>query len=198
MVQVAQRRKRVDLDDDGPYDPEYPGQKVIADGGRVRVRLALTDAGFPQWYPHPHPRRVTDGYRLSDDEAARHRPHQAVLTDAQRARSESARDQWVASLRDAWRSPQGVPMGPGAPDYDKDDDNNGDDDLDPVERARQDYIRRVTNGWRSDPRDPAAAANKLEAMRRRVAHERMDAATLADRDAAYDEYVERISNAWRR
>jgi hypothetical protein len=67
-----------------------------------------------------------------------------------------------------------------------------------VEQARQDYIRRVTNGWRSDPRDPAAPADRIEAMRRRVAHEPLDAAMLADRDAAYDEYVERISNAWRR
>jgi hypothetical protein len=67
-----------------------------------------------------------------------------------------------------------------------------------VEQVRRDYIQRVTNGWRSDPRDPAALANRVVAMRRRVAHEPMDAVMLADRGAAYDEYVERISNASRR
>jgi hypothetical protein len=68
----------------------------------------------------------------------------------------------------------------------------------PWSRRDKDYIQRVINGWRSDPLDPAAPANRVEAWHRRVAHEPMDAVMLADRDAAYDEYVERISDDWRR
>jgi hypothetical protein len=81
-----------------------------------------------------------------------------------------------------------------------------------MERARQDYIERITSDWQrrgawagpSEPdayanaRDPAQAANAVEAQRRRWTRESPTDAALSDRDAAYGEYVERISNAWRR
>jgi hypothetical protein len=93
-------------------------------------------------------------------------------------------------VKDAWSHPVGglprsVP------------NREGDDGLDPAaaaERARQDYIRRVTNDWKSGPRDPAAAADRIEALRRRTMAE--DAA--ADGDAAYREYCARISTDWMR
>ena len=38
------RRRFDDEDDDGPYDKRYPGRKVVADGGRVRVPVMLTES----------------------------------------------------------------------------------------------------------------------------------------------------------
>jgi hypothetical protein len=50
-LSLRSRRSRSDDEydevGDGPYDPKFPGGKVIADCGRVRARLMLTDVGLP-------------------------------------------------------------------------------------------------------------------------------------------------------
>jgi hypothetical protein len=95
MTVTQQRRAALDDDDDGPYDKRYPGRKVVADGGRVRVPMHLTD-GRPDWMP-----------ALFD--ASNHRPHQVrVLGDAEmrdaRAASEASYQARNAYLRDAYRT----------------------------------------------------------------------------------------------
>jgi hypothetical protein len=50
-LSLRSRRSRFDdahdEDGNGPYDGKYPGGNVIADCGRVRARLMLTDVGVP-------------------------------------------------------------------------------------------------------------------------------------------------------
>jgi hypothetical protein len=82
---------------------------------------------------------------------------------------QSPRDQYIARLTNAWKTPPGSVSGP-------DDD---DDDPNAVEAQRR---RWLSPG--ATPGSDAATATK-------------DAA-VADRDQAYGEYLDRISNAWRR
>jgi hypothetical protein len=81
MAPVAQRRyARVDddlYDDDGngPYDKRYRGQKVIADGGKVRVPIYMTDA-------MPPATRAAMSRRSMLFDANAHRPHYVVVDRA--------------------------------------------------------------------------------------------------------------------
>jgi hypothetical protein len=52
MTTWARGHRLDDDDEDGPYDPKYPGRKVVADGGRVRVPLYLSDC-MPGWLRPP-------------------------------------------------------------------------------------------------------------------------------------------------
>ena len=74
---------------------------------------------------------------------------------------------------------------------------------------RDAYIRRLSNAWKSlpdlpardpdDDDDPRAAATAVEAQRRRWnAESPAKDAALADRDVAYDEYIHRLTTAWKR
>lgn len=183
MTVLARRRFDDDdlYDDDGngPYDKRYPGQRVIADGGKVRVPVYLTD-GRP-------PRRA-----LFD--ANPNRLHYAVVdaSDPHVRAAEAAyheRNKW---LQDAWRG-KGNPPPP----------------LKDGESPRDAYIRRLSNAWKPQPDlpardpddddDPKAAATAVEAQRRRWNAEipAKDAA-LADRDVAYGEYLDYVQNAWKR
>jgi hypothetical protein len=94
---MRQRRAaNFDDDDDGLFDPAYPGLKVVRDGGRVRVPLALTD-GMPDITP---PRRAVF-------DARNHRPRFAVLGDAElqdaQRRAAEARQEYIARNCNAWR-----------------------------------------------------------------------------------------------
>ena len=189
MAPMMQRRSANldDEDDDGPYDPRYPGQRVVADGGRVRVPVMLTD-GMPDWMP---PRRAVF-------DARNHRPHYADLSDAALQdglrRAEAAYEAHNRWLEDAWRGPSNPP--PPGPR--------------PGESARDAYIRNLQSAYRTPPGqvvsdpdgeddDPRAKANAIEAQRRRWTAEipAKDAA-LADRDIAYGEYLDYLQNAWKR
>jgi hypothetical protein len=55
------KRNFDDENDNGPYDPRYPGRKVVADGGRVRVPLMLMDSASG---------RKSEGVRLRDESHA--------------------------------------------------------------------------------------------------------------------------------
>jgi hypothetical protein len=228
VVSLRRRRRFDDDDEDGPYDPRYPGQRVVADGGRVRVPTWLTD-GVPGWMPR---RPVFD--------ASAHRPHHAVLDtaefrDAQRRR-DRAYEGYVRGLKDQWR---GVMAGPGATYWGGEDDEVGKapdgDDGDDAEAARQAWIERTSSAWKQPTArfdlDPYArgvwaaqnaitggspeAAAQVEATQRRmsvsqpnataasVAAERRryrprDAEAIADGEMAYTEYCRRIENGWRR
>ena len=197
---VTQRRIARD-DEEGPFDPRYPGKKIVADGGRVRVRLNLTD-GRPDWMPPIKPIGAPMAQPLYD--ARHHRPRFAVVdaSDPNVMAAERAYADHNAYLRDAWRT---MPSGTGgaakttAPPADK-----------PGESARDGYIRRLQTAYLTPPgQDPDDDdADDVEAQRRRWlnpgATPGSDAATatkdaaVADRDQAYGEYLDRISNGWRR
>ena len=77
------------------------------------------------------------------------------------------------------------------------------------ESPRDAYIRRVSNAWKTlpdlpardpdDDDDPKAAAIAVEAQRRRWnAESPTKDAALADRDVSYNEYIHRLTTAWKR
>jgi hypothetical protein len=131
---VAAIRRRFDDDDlsdadgNGPYDKRFPGQRVIADGGRVRVPIALTDGMPPDWMRT---------LRSPPSDASAHRPRYADLTDARLQdglrQAAEARSEWIKGLQDAWRTPTGGAGGAPvttAPPSDQPDDD--DDNLSPI------------------------------------------------------------------
>jgi hypothetical protein len=205
-----------DEDGNGPYDRKYPGKRVIADQGRVRVPVMLTDSASRRV-----PLMDSRSYRLTDRQAAMHRPHEAtaVLSDADiraaRSPTEHARAEWIRRMADEWSHPIGglprsVPNGEGnGDDEDYDDNGSNGDDRTEAEKARDQWIDRTSRAW-SEPwrgaaagpspsdrygkgNDPARAANAVERQRRGWTAE--DAA--ADKEAAYREYCVRVSNAWK-
>jgi hypothetical protein len=179
---VSYARRRLDDDDvfDAElYDPAYYPRKVFRDGKGPTVRLALTDSAPPR-------RALFD--------ANAHRPHYAVVdaSDPHVRAAEAAYHEHNKWLQDAWRG-KGNPPPP----------------LKDGESPRDAYIRRLSNAWTPQPDlpardpddddDPKAAATAVEAQRRRWNAEipAKDAA-LADRDAAYGEYLDYVQNAWKR
>jgi hypothetical protein len=224
-------RRRVDDNEydengDGPYDKRYPRRmKVIADRGRVRVPMYMTD-GMPNWMPQ------------ATFDASAHRPHCAVLDTAEfldAQRRDRAYEGYVRGLKDQWR---GVMAGPGATYWGGEDDEvgNGPDgeDGDDAEAARQAWIERMSSAWqqptarfdldhyarsvwaaqnaitggspeaaaqveatqrRMSMSQPGATAASVGAERRRLRPH--DAAALADKGAAYEAYCRRIENEWR-
>jgi hypothetical protein len=106
------------------------------------------------------------------------------MTDAQRARVETARDQWVRSLKDAWRTPQGGVIGAPAPsDYDQ---TSGEALADPCGSPGRARWRLPGNNTRplagDDPDDPDNDRDEFpesEAERARL------------------EYIDQVSNAYR-
>jgi hypothetical protein len=141
-------------------------------------------------------------------DASHHRPRFADVTDEaanQRAvESYEAHERW---LSDAWRTPSGQMQQPpvnGNGDGDDEDDNDPDA---VAEAARQAYIDRVSNAWRTPVGKAAASraiagpsgATAVEAQRRRWnAESAAKDAALADRDVAYNEYIHRLTTAWKR
>jgi hypothetical protein len=167
-----------DDDGNGPYDKRYPGRKVLADGGKVRVPIMLTD-GMPDWMP----------------------PIKLVLNDAEmrdaRQRADDARKAYIARISDAYRT---QPLGAGgqplttAPGSDKPDDD--DDDLSPREK----YIKGLQNAYKSgSPSDANAIEAQREAWSTPGAKPGVTKdAAIADRARAYDDYVARLNEGWRR
>jgi hypothetical protein len=221
-------------DDEDLYDPAYPRHmKVVRDGGRASVPVMLTDSASRR-VPLMDARarehqRLLDGYSRIGAAAAQgtagHRPGQVSLSDSvvrnARSRSEFARAEWIRKMQDQWSSPAG-----GIPRSPSDDDDGGDNGGDPVDAARQDYIRRITTdyqrgvvagptpsgaaygppgpyargAWASqaavDPRSPDMWS-QVERARRRVTMEGNDAGEDA-KAQAWSDYCTRIANDWRR
>jgi hypothetical protein len=201
MVAVTRRFD----DDEGvfdDFDPAFWPKRVYKDGRGPRVRLMMTD-GRPDWTPPTKP-------MLFD--ARNHRPHYADLSDASlqdglRA-AVAAYEKHNKWLQVAWRTMGGGPGGTArttAPPADK-----------PGESARDAYVRRISSwppGSVSDPGDDDDA-NAIETRREAWlkpgarpggGYGDASAATrtatkdaVADRDQAYGEYLDRISNGWRR
>jgi hypothetical protein len=205
---VAAIKRRFDDDDlsdadgNGPYDKRFPGQRVIADGGRVRVPIVLTDGMPPEWMRPP---------RCALFDARHHRPHYAVVdrADPHVKAAERAYADHNAYLRDAWKTMGGGTGGQAhttAPPADQPDED--DDDLSPRDR----YILEISNAYKMGAPYGGNGAGgdptQVEAQRRRWlspgATPGSDAVTatkdaaVADRDQAYGEYLDRISNGWRR
>ncbi len=190
---MTSRRSAFDDDeifDDEVFDRRYYPKRVYKDGYGPRVSLMLTDVAPPG--------------RWDINDAALHRPHpadlrSAELQDALRAAAD-ARGAYIAQLQDAWRGP-GSPRPPRLKDG---------------ESPRDAYVRQISNAWKTlpdlpapdqDDGDPRAKAAAIEAQRRRWASPgatpgpgpaKDAAATVADRDAALDEYVNNVTNGWRR
>jgi hypothetical protein len=190
---TTQRRRRFDDDafDSDLYDPSYYPKRVLRDGKGIRVPVFLTD-GMPT-------------IRQAAFDARNHQPHSAGLSDV--AAYAAFADARNGHLQDAWRA-----MGGGTGGAAKTTAPPADD---PGESPRDAYIRRISSwppGSVSDPDgDDDAAA--IEAQRARWAapgatpgpgygdarpRKTNDAVAVADRDAAYAEYVARISDGWRR
>jgi hypothetical protein len=129
-------------------------------------------------------------------DASLRRPHQiaaldsAELRDAERAAADAY---YERNKQDAWRGPGNEPT----------------PDPEPGESERDAYIRRISNAWKrvpdpaahdpDDDDDPKAAATAVEAQRRRWnAESPAKDAALADRDVAYNEYIHRLTTAWKR
>jgi hypothetical protein len=228
----ALRRRFDDDEDESDYDPKYPGKRVFRDGRGPRVPLYMTDSASRRFVPLMDARArahqaTIDSYRLTDRQAAAHRPHEATASFSDRdirnarSRSEHARAEWIRRMQDAWSHPMGglprtPPNGNGdGPDDDQDEngDNDNGDDRTEAERARDEMIEQASRAWSQpwrgvasgpSPSDvyasggnPAAAANAVEAQRRRWTRESPTDAALTDKDAAYGEYCQRICNAWK-
>jgi hypothetical protein len=159
-------RRRFDDDDDlyddegnGPYDKRYPGQRVIADRGKVSVPIMLTDSMPPAY-------RAAISRRPALYDASAHRPHFAVVdaSDPHVKAAERAyhdRSKW---LQDAWRNPSGQMQQP--PDN---SDPDGDEDDGETLSPRDEYIRRTSNMWRTPMASPYAEANAVQAAYIRTA-----------------------------
>jgi hypothetical protein len=130
--------------------------RLLKDGEGIRVRMNLMDAGR---------RRVafTDAHGLPSG----HRPGYAWATDpaimdsADEARG-SAAAEYEACVCDAWRNQPSIYSDASRttdPAHAK---------IPEVEDGRLEYVRRISNAWRN----PAAPADRTEAMRRQVTHER--------------------------
>jgi hypothetical protein len=198
MVSTA----RLDDDefDDTLYDRRYYPKRVFRDGKGIRVPVMLTDGQPPDWMRPPR-RPLYD--------ASQHRPRFATLDarDPNVMAAERAYEERNAYLRDAWRGP-GNPPPPALQDG---------------QSARDQYIDRLTNAWRTpvgqaDPDDDDDGANDIEALRQAwispgatpgpgpgygdarpaVSRETATKDAAADREQAYGEYIARISNGWRR
>jgi hypothetical protein len=192
---ALKRLRQIDDDDDengdGPFDKRYPRHmKVIADRGRVRVPMYMTD-GMPDWVP-----------RRPMFDASAHRPHQARITasavrdaaeaayDAMCARLEdgwlwgkehvrapvavgdSPRDAWIKRQENAWKTPTVRPDLQGrfdqyrTPRPDDDDDDNGlDYTADPGD---DDYARSVWAAQNAIAGGRPEAAAQVEATQRRM------------------------------
>jgi hypothetical protein len=188
LDQIARRRRFEDDEgwDDDLYERKYYPRKVFKDGRGPRVPLMLSDSApsLARRQPLMDARmqahlRVLDGYRRIGSRFVRqHGPHEVRVTDASvmeaRSEAERSRDRWIASLRDAYRPPQGGIVGPGAPsdydwsdvdkarlrqpalntgplagdDPDPDDDRDDDDGMTDAERAYQERNAYLENAYK--------------------------------------------------
>jgi hypothetical protein len=166
---VTMRKNAAYLDDDD----------MVPDGGSVKVRLELMDA---------LQRRIASS--MVDADA--HRPHFAQPADAAlEQRRREARQSMIDRATTAWR------MGDQAPD-DPDEDDDPDDDS-PYEKYKKD----LSNAWRKPSHMPMvtgfgpAAVGPGPRVVGAGPTDSRDAQAIRDRDAAWNEYRARLSNAWR-
>jgi hypothetical protein len=222
-----------DEDGNGPYDKGWlrRGVRIIADKGVVRTSFFLMDHAASRRYAvgdavRQH-QRLLDSYRLTDAEAARYKPHEARLSDADLRQREDARRRWLMEQRDAWKEPPGAVGGILPPDDnggDDEDNGDGDDDRTEAQKARDEWIEAQSNAWRGAAAGPSlshtysgpteyargvwSAQNaikpgspiawaQVEAARRKTTRESPTDAG-DDRVRAYSEYLNRIATDWMR
>jgi hypothetical protein len=186
--------------------------RICEDGEEVHVDVLLADA------IRHRDRRL---WNLSDAELACHRPgyrsmadvaSNSTVRDAVRS-ARSARDRWLADLRDAWRG-DARRKKPPDDDDDDDDENGGDDDDENNDRrsksasdarmaAYDAYVARISSAWRMPPnkgttvpffRDEAQPdlGSPPDVMKR---HLRGD--EPPDREKMYAQRNADLENAWR-
>jgi hypothetical protein len=174
---VTMRKNDAYLDDD---------DMVVPDGGSVKVRLELMDAL----------------QRQVASDARNHQPHHAELTDKVRQLRAATRGAYVAQLTNAWRMPgrDALPE-PDDPNNDPTEpDEPDDDDTDDRERTRSAYLNELQNAWRRPERMVTGFGPTVVGAGPAVVGAGpggRDAQAIRDRDAAWNEYRARLSNAWR-
>jgi hypothetical protein len=146
-------RRTRDVNDDDMNDVN----DVVPPGGVVRVPLYLCD---------------TVQARFAFDADA-HRPHHAALTDEVRKLRAETRAEYLANLRDAWRSPARRAVDNDQPDLTSRPGEvrrhlrtEPDDNV----QARRDaawaaYKDQLSNAWRTDPRAATAIERQAEQWR---------------------------------
>jgi hypothetical protein len=157
---------------------------VVRDGESLRTPMVLMDA----------------------DGMAGHRPGYAALTDEQVAQRRAARQRMIDRATSAWRGPQDAKKRR-PPDEDADDDEADDrgrsrDARDAARVARQRMIDRATNAWRTPARDVAMPSlhtppTPEQMMTRHVYGAEDPDDPVAKKQAAYEAYKNKLSNAWK-
>jgi hypothetical protein len=151
-------------------DAYYDDDMVVPDGASVKVPIVLMD-GVQRRFA-----------------AENHQPHFAELSDEQQQRRARTRTEYVQQLSDAWRSPatggnrkEGTVPSSKMP-------------MASLSRVRC-LCRRLTNAWRDqDTPEPDDDPDNL--MKRHLSTE-PDEDTESRRNAAWAQYRDRLSNAWK-
>jgi hypothetical protein len=123
------------------------------------------------------------------------RPHFADLSDEVRKLRTETRSRYLQDLQSAWKSPAQRPKNSFSTERIL-------PDADPMRsrtEARDQMIKRATEAWRMPHRDwsePDLSTPPEEMLQRHLRTE-PNADDQARRDAAYQSYKDRISNAWR-
>jgi hypothetical protein len=174
---------------------------VVGDGESLRTPMVLMDA----------------------DSMAGHQPGYALLTDEQVAQRRAARQGMIDRATNAWRGPLDAKRK--RPPDDEDDDEDEErgqynrqakargrigqsalsvkaDARDARMAARDGYIKRLTNAWRTPARDAAEPSihsppEDLARMRRHVYGAEDPDDPVAKKQAAYEAYRNKLSNAWK-
>lgn len=161
---------------------------VVPDGFGIRVPAFLMD-GVPTVDPKGQPAGLL------------HRPGFVHDADDDDARASHAA--MVKRTEQAWRTiTDNDPAWPAG--YSRPHASRPPDITTPTSSAREEYITRVQNAWRTIPEPPTSTANRLPRLggwrdtnpSPKPPDVSLDAAP-PNADAAYAEMVERTSNAWR-
>jgi hypothetical protein len=139
-----------------------------------------------------------------------HRPGYAQLTDQQVADRERARSDWIKQTTDAWRSPQRDVVDARKrrpPDDDVDDDDEDTDDCSAgrnardartaAQDARDAYVRRLCDAWRTPSCDAAGPDAGTQLLHRHLRGTEEDDNAAAAREKSYAAYKARLERAWR-
>jgi hypothetical protein len=193
-------------------DRDIEDFEVIPDGSLVRVPLNLADS-----FRVKNRQRFGELAALDADDRALlgHRPGYTQLTDAMVAKRQATRADYIRDLNSAWRMDKRKPS---------DDDDDDDDDRPDNDRSRErstdaradaraaydEMCSKLQSAWHTpslairipmgvrgrDAAEPDLGTRPEEMMRRHLRAE-PDDDPQARRDAAWNDYKTRLSEAWK-
>jgi hypothetical protein len=157
------------------------GQKIVKDGGRVRVSMMMMDS--LQRGVVTSSMTVHDG---TDDPFALNRPGYRFVDGVDRSASELARDERIYRDSNLWRSDGGVEV------FFEEDGEDGDSEGARYPLSAGEGSACTVNG------EPGTLVREGDwLVCRPVSH--TDSVSMGDaREAAYRRYVDDLTNAWRR